>query len=63
MLPHDGGDVADTLAAISKAGEVDLAKLGADLAQAAGARSRFVGAIVMERSLKAIDTKSRALVA
>jgi transaldolase len=58
VLPHDGGDAADTLAAISKAG-VDLAKLGADL-QAAGAKS-FVES--WNDLLKAIDTKSRALVA
>jgi transaldolase len=58
VLPHDGGDAADTLAAISKAG-VDLAELGADL-QAAGAKS-FVES--WNDLLKAIDTKSRALVA
>ena len=58
VLPQDGADAADTLAAISKAG-VDLAKLGADL-QAAGAKS-FVES--WNDLLKAIDTKSRALVA
>jgi transaldolase len=58
VLPHDGGDAAHTLAAISKAG-VDLAELGADL-QAAGAKS-FVES--WNDLLKAIDTKSRALVA
>jgi transaldolase len=57
-LPRDGGDAADTLAAISKAG-VDLAELGADL-QAAGAKS-FVES--WNDLLKSIDTKSRALVA
>ena len=56
VLPHDGGDAADTLAAISKA-RVDLAELGADL-QAAGAKS-FVDS--WNDLLKAIDTKSRAL--
>jgi transaldolase len=58
VLPHNGRDAADTLAAISKAG-VDLAELGADL-QAAGAKS-FVES--WNDLLKAIDTKSRALVA
>ena len=58
VLPRDGGDAAETLSAISKAG-IDLAKLAADL-QAEGAKS-------FDKSwsdlLKAIETKSRALVA
>jgi transaldolase len=58
VLPQDGGDAADTLAAVGKAG-VDLAELGVDL-QAAGAKS-FVES--WNDLLKAIDTKSRALVA
>jgi transaldolase len=55
-LPRDGGDSADTLAAIGKAG-VDVAKLAADL-QAEGAKSFDES---WRDLLETIDTKSRAL--
>ncbi len=58
VLPRDGGDAAETLSAISKAG-VDLAKLAADL-QAAGAKSFDES---WSDLLKSIETKSLALVA
>jgi transaldolase len=55
-LPRDGGDSADTLAAIGKAG-VDVAKLAADL-QTEGAKSFDES---WRDLLETIDTKSRAL--
>src|SRR5271166_1578640 len=58
VLPRDGGDAAETLSAISKAG-VDLAKLAADL-QAAGAKSFDES---WSDLLKSSETKSLALVA